>query len=142
MDGHAASRSCASAFRSRGADAAWFLAPFLVVVVVWTLVVRVFHVPLRLFPSVGDVLQAGLQEIQRGTLFDHIRQSLTRVAVGTILAIVTSIPVGIAMSTNRLVAAFLTPILRFFAVLAGIAWIPIATLLFCLVFWELSFVLL
>ena len=127
--------------RTRAVDAAWFVAPFLMVLVVWTVVVRAFHVPLRLFPSVGDVLQAGLQEIQRGTLFDHIGQSLTRVAVGTVLAILTSIPVGIAMSTNRLVAAVLAPILRFFAVLAGIAWIPIATLWFGYGFGAITFVI-
>jgi taurine transport system permease protein len=129
------------AVRTRAVDAAWFVAPFLMVLVVWTVVVRAFHVPLRLFPSVGDVLQAGLQEIQRGTLFDHIGQSLTRVVVGTVLAILTSIPVGIAMSTNRLVAAVLAPILRFFAVLAGIAWIPIATLWFGYGFGAITFVI-
>ncbi len=46
---------------------------------------------------------------------------LTRVAVGTLLTILTRIPIGVAISTNRLVAALLTPLLRFFAVLAGIA---------------------
>jgi NitT/TauT family transport system permease protein/taurine transport system permease protein len=127
--------------RSRATDAAWFLAPFLVLLAVWAVVIREFQVPLRVFPSVGDVLQAALQEIQRGTLFDHIRQSLTRVAVGTILAILTSIPIGIAMSTTRLVAAFLTPILRFFAVLAGIAWIPIATLWFGYGFGAITFII-
>ncbi len=125
----------------RLADAAWFGAPFLLLVAVWALVVPAFHVPLRVFPSLGDVLRAGLQEIQRGTLFEHVRQSLTRVAVGTTLAILTSIPVGIAMSTNRVVAALLTPILRFFAVLAGIAWIPVATLWFGYGFGAITFVI-
>ncbi len=141
MERHAPSGSRISVLRSRAADAAWFLAPFLALVVVWAVVVQVFHVPLRLFPSVGDVVRAGFQEIQRGTLFEHIGHSLTRVAVGTILAIVTSIPVGIAMSTNRFVAAFLTPVLRFFAVLAGIAWIPIATLWFGYGFGAITFVI-
>lgn len=130
-----------SALRSRTADAAWFLAPFLVLLVVWALALRILQVPLRVFPSVADVLQAGLQEFQRGALLEHIRQSLTRVAVGTILAILTSIPIGVAMSTHRLVAAVLTPILRFFAVLAGIAWIPIATLWFGYGFGAITFVI-
>jgi NitT/TauT family transport system permease protein/taurine transport system permease protein len=134
-------RVYAHAFRARAADAVWFITPFLVLVVVWAAAVRVFQVPLRVFPSVGDVLHAGLQEIQRGTLFEHIQQSLTRVAVGTILAVLTSIPIGVAMSTNRLVAAFLAPILRFFAVLAGIAWIPIATLWFGYGFGAITFVI-
>ena len=130
-----------SALRYRVTDGAWFAAPFVVLMVLWALVIPVFHVPLRVFPSVGDVLHAGLQEVQRGTLFEHIRQSLTRVAVGAILAILTSIPVGVAMSTNRVVAALLTPILRFFAVLAGIAWIPIATLWFGYGFGAITFVI-
>ena len=141
MSGNDVRRIGPPALLLRGTDVLWFLAPFLVVVVLWAVVVRTFHVPLRVFPSVGDVLRAGLQEIQRGRLFDHIEQSLTRVAVGTILAIVTSIPIGIAMSTNRFVAALLTPILRFFAVLAGIAWIPIATLWFGYGFGAITFVI-
>jgi taurine transport system permease protein len=130
-----------SALRSWVADAAWFVAPFLALAMVWAIVVRTFHVPLRVFPSVGDVLRAGLQEIQRGNLFEHIENSLIRVGVGAVLAILTSIPIGVAMSTNRLVAALLTPILRFFAVLAGIAWIPIATLWFGYGFGAITFVI-
>lgn len=130
-----------SALRSRVTDAVWFVAPLLALVAAWAVAVRTFHVPLRVFPSVGDVLLAGLQEFQRGSLFEHIRQSLTRVAVGTILAILTSVPIGIAVATNRLVAACLAPILRFFAVLAGIAWIPIATLWFGYGFGAITFVI-
>ncbi len=141
MNGNVGTRSYPSAFYSRVIDTVWFLTPFLMVLVVWAVVIRTFHVPLRVFPSVGDVLQAGLQEIQRGTLFEHIGQSMTRVAVGTILAILTSVPIGVAMSTNRVVAAFLAPILRFFAVLAGIAWIPIATLWFGYGFGAITFVI-
>lgn len=130
-----------SALHSRLTNAAWFASPFLLLLFLWALVIPAFRVPLRVFPSVGDVLHAGLLEMQRGTLFEHIRQSLTRVAVGAILAILTSIPVGVAMSTNRVVAALLTPILRFFAVLAGIAWIPIATLWFGYGFGAITFVI-
>lgn len=130
-----------SALRVRLTDAAWFAAPFLVLAVIWTLLIPLFHVPLRVFPSFRDVLDAGLQEIRRGTLLEHIRQSLTRVGVGAILAILTSIPVGVAMSTNRVVAGLLTPILRFFAVLAGIAWIPVATLWFGYGFGAITFVI-
>jgi NitT/TauT family transport system permease protein/taurine transport system permease protein len=130
-----------SALRIRTLDAVWFVTPLLMLVLAWVVAVRAFQIPLRVFPSVGDVFQAAIQEIQRGTLFEHIRQSLTRVAVGTVLAILTSIPIGVAVSTNRLVAAFLTPILRFFAVLAGIAWIPIATLWFGYGFGAITFVI-
>lgn len=50
-------------------------------------------------------------------------------------------PLGIAMGVNRHVATFLTPLLRFFSVLAGIAWIPIATLWFGYGFGAIVFVI-
>jgi taurine transport system permease protein len=131
----------APALRARALDAVWFLTPLLTLLLVWAVAVWAFQVPQRFFPSVGDVLHAAIQEVQRGTLPDHIRQSLTRVAAGAILAILASIPIGVAISTNRLVAACLTPVLRFFAVLAGIAWIPIATLWLGYGFGAITFVI-
>jgi NitT/TauT family transport system permease protein/taurine transport system permease protein len=42
---------------------------------------------------------------------------------------------------SKVVSGFLTPILRFFSVLAGIAWIPIATLWFGYGFGAITFVI-
>jgi NitT/TauT family transport system permease protein/taurine transport system permease protein len=67
--------------------------------------------------------------------------SLGRVAVGTLLAVVVSIPLGVAMGLNPIVSDFLSPLFRFFSVLAGIAWIPIATLWFGYGFGAITFVI-
>jgi NitT/TauT family transport system permease protein/taurine transport system permease protein len=93
------------------------------------------------FPPVQDVAWAGLQGLRDGSLLDHVGQSLLRVLVGTALAIALSVPLGVLMSVSRAVSAILTPLCRFFSVLAGIAWIPIATLWFGYGFGAITFVI-
>ncbi len=121
--------------------AATFVLPLAVLVVAWAVVVAAFDVNPRVFPSVGAVVQAGLEAVRDGSLIRHIGASLGRVAVGTVIALVLAIPLGIAMGTSATVSAFLSPPLRFFSVLAGIAWIPIATLWFGYGFGAITFVI-
>jgi NitT/TauT family transport system permease protein/taurine transport system permease protein len=121
--------------------ALWFAAPFVTLVVIWTAVVRLYDIPLRVFPAPSDVAAAFGAQLRAGDLADHVWQSMRRVLVGGTLAVLTSIPLGIAISTNRAVAGFFSPILRFFAVLAGIAWIPLATLWFGYGFGAITFII-
>jgi len=123
------------------ASAAMFTLPLLVLVVIWAVVVRVFEVNPRVFPDVLSVGQAAVESIADGTLFAHVLASMTRVAVGTLIALVVAIPMGIAMGVSAGVSSFFTPIFRFFSVLAGIAWIPIATLWFGYGFGAIVFVI-
>ncbi|MEK7438719.1 MAG: ABC transporter permease [Pseudomonadota bacterium] len=118
-----------------------FAAPLLALIALWEVIVRTFDVNPRVFPDVESVVRAGLETIQDGTLIRHIGASLGRVAVGTSLAIAVSIPLGVAMGLSRGVSSFLTPLFRFFSVLAGIAWIPIATLWFGYGFGAITFVI-
>lgn len=120
---------------------ATFLAPLMIMLLLWELVVRAFGVSPRIFPNVESVARAGLETIQDGSLVRNIGASLGRVAVGTVLALVLSIPLGVAMGLSRAVSMFLTPLMRFFSVLAGIAWIPIATLWFGYGFGAITFVI-
>lgn len=121
--------------------AVWFAAPFVTLVVVWTVLVRAYEVPPRIFPSPAAVADALAAQVRSGALTDHIWQSLRRVLVGGSLAIITSVPLGILISTQRVVADFLAPVLRFFSVLAGIAWIPLATLWFGYGFGAITFII-
>jgi taurine transport system permease protein len=120
---------------------ATFLAPLLVLLLLWEVLVRAFDVNPRVFPDVESVARAGFETIQDGSLVRHVGASLGRVAVGTLLAIVVSIPLGVAMGLSPAVSSFLTPLFRFFSVLAGIAWIPIATLWFGYGFGAITFVI-
>jgi NitT/TauT family transport system permease protein/taurine transport system permease protein len=127
--------------RQRLLSALLFLAPFGVVVVMWALLVPYFDVNPRLFPHLGAVIQAGVEGIRDGSLYGHIGASLLRVLVGTTLALLVAVPLGIAMGVSPVVSTFLTPLFRFFSVLAGIAWIPIATLWFGYGFGAITFVI-
>lgn len=139
------SQKVQSRWRMRGlsslAGAAVFVAPLLALVVIWAVVVPLFNVNARIFPSVGSVGTAAIESIKDGTLFSHIGASLLRVGLGTVIGIVTAVPLGIAMGVSPGVSAFLTPLFRFFSVLAGIAWIPIATLWFGYGFGAIIFVI-
>ena len=118
-----------------------FVAPLALLLILWEVVIRAFGVDPRVFPDVQSVARAGLESIRDGSLLSHTGASLGRVAVGTLLAIAISIPLGVAMGVSPAVSSFLTPLFRFFSVLAGIAWIPIATLWFGYGFGAITFVI-
>jgi taurine transport system permease protein len=118
-----------------------FAAPLLVLLLLWPLLVRAFNVEARVFPDITAVAQAGLDTIRDGSLWRHVGASALRVAVGTVLAILVGVPLGVAMGVSPAFSTFFTPLLRFFSVLAGIAWIPIATLWFGYGFGAITFVI-
>jgi len=118
-----------------------FIAPLFVIVLFWELLIRIFDVHPGIFPGVSAVLIAGAESITNGSLFLHIGASLARVLTGTILAILVAVPLGVLMGVSPGVSMFLTPLFRFFSVLAGIAWIPIATLWFGYGFGAITFVI-
>lgn len=126
---------------NRVAGALTFVAPLAFLVVIWAVVVPAFEVRPQIFPSVSAVFAAGIASLRDGTLLTHVATSLARVAIGTVLAIIAAVPLGILMGISKGVSAFLTPLLRFFSVLAGIAWIPIATLWFGYGFGAIVFVI-
>lgn len=118
-----------------------FVLPLIALVVLWEIVVRAFDVNPRLFPDVQSVGQAAIESIADGSLLGHVAASMWRVLVGTVLALIVAIPMGIAMGVSPGISSFFTPIFRFFSVLAGIAWIPIATLWFGYGFGAIVFVI-
>jgi len=118
-----------------------FAIPLLVLLLIWEFSIQFFQVNARVFPSIESVYKAGLEAVNDGSIFKHVAASLGRVAVGTLIAIAVSIPLGVAMGLNPIVSDFLSPLFRFFSVLAGIAWIPIATLWFGYGFGASTFVI-
>lgn len=128
-------------FRQQLSAAVWFTVPFAVILAAWAFVLPLFDVNPRLFPQLSQVIEAGRESLADGTLVQHVGASLMRVLVGTSLAIVLAVPLGIAMGVSPVISTFITPLLRFFSVLAGIAWIPIATLWFGYGFGAITFVI-
>src|SRR3954463_10686001 len=60
------------------AGAAMFIAPLLVLVAIWAIVVPLFEVNPRIFPSVASVADAAADTIRDGSLIRHIGASLLR----------------------------------------------------------------
>ena len=118
-----------------------FLAPLVALVAIWQATVTIFDVHPGVFPGVPAVVRAGVESIRDGSLFMHVGASFARVLVGTALALLAAIPLGVAMGVSPVVSSLLTPLFRFFSVLAGIAWIPIATLWFGYGFGAITFVI-
>lgn len=115
--------------------------PFLLLLLLWHGLVSGFAVSPLVFPSLPAVARAALEGLRDGSLLLHLAASLMRIALGTAIALVLAVPLGMAMGVSRAVAIFFTPLLRFFSVLAGIAWIPIATLWFGYGFGAIVFVI-
>ncbi|MFE0417901.1 ABC transporter permease [Streptomyces tendae] len=115
---------------ARTVSAVWFIGPLAALVLVWAVSVSVSGAPMRVFPGVGDVASALGDMWSSGDLFRHVGASLGRMGIGIALALVTALPFGIALGASSALCAFFTPLLRFSVALAGIAWIPIATLWF------------
>jgi taurine transport system permease protein len=114
--------------KARLNSAAWFVSPFLVLLALWAVLVPALDVSPRTFPTVGAVWAAFASGVTDGTLWTHVLASLARVGAGTALAIVIGVPFGILMGISRGVSGFFSPLLRFSVALAGISWIPLATL--------------
>jgi NitT/TauT family transport system permease protein/taurine transport system permease protein len=118
-----------------------FILPLAVLVAAWAIAVPLLAINPRVLPSVPAVAMAGWAAIADGSLIGHVAASVGRVAIGTVLGVAVAVTLGVLMGVSRPVSIFLTPLLRFFSVLAGIAWIPIATLWFGYGFGAIVFVI-
>lgn len=114
--------------RARIENMVWFFTPFLALGVIWYIIVAALGVPTRIFPQVTDVLAAFVKLASTGQLAADLVASLQRVFVGVGLALITGVPFGILMGSNRAASDFFSPLLRFSVAISGIAWIPLATL--------------
>jgi len=102
-----------------------FAVPFLVIIAVWVLAKSVFGVSDAALPSVGDVIRASSQLIDWGILPYDISASLYRIALGTSLAIVIGVPLGLLLGASRYSVIMFGPFLRFFRAVSGIAILPL-----------------
>ena len=122
--------ACARRLQSRATNLAWFVSPFVLLLALWLVIVPLAGVSPRTFPSAGAVWDAFIRLMLDGTLWTHLGASLLRVFEGAGIAVLTGVPFGILMGISKAVSGFFAPLLRFSVALAGIAWIPLATLWF------------
>ncbi|MFS1290689.1 taurine ABC transporter permease TauC [Pseudomonas piscis] len=80
-------------------------------------------------PSPGAVLQKGWLLTTSGymdaTLWQHLAASLQRIGLGLGLAVLTAIPVGIAIGANRVARGVLDPLIEFYRPIPPLAYLPL-----------------
>ncbi|AYF75411.1 ABC transporter permease [Nocardia yunnanensis] len=80
-------------------------------------------------PPFSTVVQAGVELIRNGQMWDNVSTSLIRSLVGFAIALVVAIPVGVAIAWYKPVADFLNPVLELFRNTAALALLPVFILI-------------
>lgn len=97
---------------------------------IWEAVARIGLVNTTFLPSPSTVLGSMLLMVQKQNLLQHAGISTLRVWVAFILAAVMAIPIGILMSSYRVVGAALEPIIDFIRYLPVPALVPLSIIWF------------
>ncbi|MFV8242695.1 ABC transporter permease [Mycolicibacterium peregrinum] len=95
----------------------------------WEVAPRVGLVDKVFLPPFSEVVSAWFTLLGNGQLAEHVSASLSRALIGLAIAIVISIPLGVAIAWYRPVAEFLNPILELFRNTAALALLPVFILI-------------
>lgn len=97
--------------------------------VIWEIAPRIGLVNSTFFPPLSEVLNAWWKLLLSGDLADHTIASLSRSLGGFILAIIISIPLGLAIGWWKPVSEYLNPLLETMRNTAALAILPVFILL-------------
>ncbi len=102
------------------------------VFIVWTMVTHFGWVSPLFMPSPAAVWSAFVDVIQNGykgnSLFSHIFDSLYRLAIAFILALVTAIPLGLVSGSIKWIRAIFEPFIEFYRPLPPLAYYTLLVL--------------
>ena len=102
----------------------------LLVLAVWEVSVRIYHIDPILLPAPSTIATTFVSLLLSGELAFHAAASLTRLAIGYSLAAVAGIALGLLVGWFRPVSAFLTPLIELTRPISPIALIPLTILWF------------
>ena len=114
-----------AALRRGLVSAAQTVAPFVLFTAIWALAVAVGRWPEDVLPSPLAVARAMGDILAKGILPVYTAETVRRIVVAGVTGIALGIVVGFVMGLNDAVTGALTPALRFFQSLSGIAWLPL-----------------
>ncbi|MBI3226457.1 MAG: ABC transporter permease [Mycolicibacterium cosmeticum] len=119
--------------RRRLTSLAWAIAKpavaILAFLAVWETAPRIGLVDKVFLPPFSEVAQTFVELVGNGQLAEHVSASLSRALVGFAIAVVVSIPLGVAIAWYKPVADFLNPILELFRNTAALALLPVFILI-------------
>ncbi|MFD1955352.1 ABC transporter permease [Paenibacillus thailandensis] len=100
-----------------------------VFLLVWETAPRLGIVDGTFFPPFSEVLRAWWGLLLSGDMADHLEASLLRSAGGLALALLVSVPLGLAIGWYKPVAQYLNPLLELLRNTAALAILPVFILL-------------
>ena len=105
---------------------AQFLAPFLVVGLVWELLVRFGVTDAGVLPAPSTIL-GKLWDLtwDKGVLFRHLSHSLYRLTLGYLLAVGLGIAAGTLLAMQKSAREMFSPLLSMLVSVPTIAWVPV-----------------
>ncbi len=118
----------------------WFVAPFLVVGLLWEAIARLGPLPDVLFPSLVQVGGKLIDLTRSGILLTHIQGTVVRLVVGFVLGAAVGLVAGMLMGRYQAVEDVLLPLVSIGSPIPGLAYAPLFILWFGL--GDLSTVLL
>ncbi|MBI3907866.1 taurine ABC transporter permease TauC [Pseudomonas sp. GL-R-26] len=115
---------------SRRLSTRWISVLTLVVLVaIWWAVTATGLIEPLFLPPPSAVLQKGWLLATSGymdsTLWQHLDASLSRIGLGLGFAILTAVPVGIAIGANRIARGVLDPLIEFYRPIPPLAYLPL-----------------
>lgn len=102
----------------------------LVLVAVWSLATREGTLISRFLASPWQSATTFAGLVASGELIAHAAASLSRVAVGLVVAIAIAVPVGIIIAWWRPAELALSPLLEFLRPIPIAAWVPLSVMIF------------
>lgn len=98
-------------------------------VVIWWAVTATGLIEPLFLPPPSAVLQKGWLLVTTGymdsTLWQHLGASLSRIGLGLGFAVLTAVPVGIAIGANRIARGVLDPLIEFYRPIPPLAYLPL-----------------
>jgi NitT/TauT family transport system permease protein len=107
---------------------AWPLLTGTVLLAVWALLVKLSGTDV--FPSPLTVLRGLRELVEHGLLWRYVGDSLRRVGIGYLTAIVLGVPAGLLFGWYPGVAQVVNPVIQMLRPISPIAWIPVSIVLF------------
>lgn len=92
---------------------------------IWTLLSATAAVDPRFLPSPRAVLATGIEIARSGELFSDMWATVQRILYGFGIAVLISVPLGIAMGTFQAAAALFEPVIGLVRYLPAVAFIPL-----------------
>ena len=101
-----------------------------ILIIVWQILFSVSSYDKALFPSPKMALDALIEMISNGKLFENIRTSMYRFAAGYISSVVIAVVLGLILGRLPKVFQYVNPAVQLLRPISPTAWMPFIVLLF------------